>query len=85
MSSADASRSLIHAPVGKTLWEMTWPVIFGVATLISFNVVDTFFISLLGTDPLAAVSFTFPVTFTPTLSSFNSRKSFLRLNTCYVL
>ena len=63
MSSADASR-LIHAPVGKTLWEMTWPVIFGVATLISFNVVDTFFISLLGTDPLAAVSFTFPVTFT---------------------
>lgn len=64
MSSADASRSLIHAPVGKTLWEMTWPVIFGVATLISFNVVDTFFISLLGTDPLAAVSFTFPVTFT---------------------
>ncbi|WP_404399687.1 MATE family efflux transporter [Idiomarina seosinensis] len=64
MSAADATRSLVHAPVGKTLWEMTWPVIFGVATLISFNVVDTFFISLLGTDPLAAVSFTFPVTFT---------------------
>lgn len=64
MSTADASRSLIHAPVGKTLWQMTWPVIFGVATLISFNVVDTFFISLLGTEPLAAVSFTFPVTFT---------------------
>lgn len=64
MSTADASRSLIHAPVGKTLWQMTWPVIFGVATLISFNVVDTFFISMLGTDALAAVSFTFPVTFT---------------------
>ncbi|WP_350547334.1 MATE family efflux transporter, partial [Pseudoalteromonas sp. 5-MNA-CIBAN-0065] len=29
-----------------------------------FNIVDTFFISLLGTEPLAAVSFTFPVTFT---------------------
>ena len=64
MATTDASRSLIKAPVGKTLWEMTWPVIFGVATLISFNVVDTFFISLLGTDPLAAVSFTFPITFT---------------------
>ncbi len=64
MAAADASRSLISAPVGQKLWEMTWPVIFGVATLISFNVVDTFFISLLGTDPLAAVSFTFPVTFT---------------------
>ena len=43
MATTDASRSLIKAPVGKTLWEMTWPVIFGVATLISFNVVDTFF------------------------------------------
>ena len=64
MAAADASRSLISAPVGQKLWEMTWPVIFGVATLISFNVVDTFFISMLGTDPLAAVSFTFPVTFT---------------------
>ena len=28
-----------------------------------FNLVDTFFISLLGTQALAAVSFTFPVTF----------------------
>lgn len=64
MAATDASRSLISAPVGPKLWEMTWPVIFGVATLISFNVVDTFFISMLGTDPLAAVSFTFPVTFT---------------------
>lgn len=64
MAATDASRSLINAPVGQKLWEMTWPVIFGVATLISFNVVDTFFISMLGTDPLAAVSFTFPVTFT---------------------
>lgn len=43
---------------------MTWPVIIGVLTLISFNVVDTFFVGMLGTDPLAAVSFTFPVTFT---------------------
>lgn len=29
-----------------------------------FNLVDTFFISMLGTEELAAVSFTFPVTFT---------------------
>ncbi|MCC5879187.1 MAG: MATE family efflux transporter [Idiomarina sp.] len=39
-------------------------MIIGVATLISFNVVDTFFISLLGTEALAAIGFTFPVTFT---------------------
>jgi putative MATE family efflux protein len=29
-----------------------------------FNLVDTFFISMMGTEPLAAISFTFPVTFT---------------------
>ena len=32
--------------------------------LMTFGLVDTFFVSLLGTVPLAAISFTFPVTFT---------------------
>ncbi|WP_113906445.1 MATE family efflux transporter [Aliidiomarina celeris] len=65
MSSSSGSRAqLLTAPVGATLWSMTWPVIFGVLTLISFNVVDTFFISLIGTQELAAVGFTFPVSFT---------------------
>lgn len=63
-SSSRARGQLLQAPVGATLWSMTWPVIFGVLTLISFNVVDTFFISLLGTQELAAVGFTFPVSFT---------------------
>ncbi|NOH81698.1 MATE family efflux transporter [Vibrio sp. RE86] len=36
---------------------------FGMVAILMFNLVDTFFISLLGTDALAAVSFTFPVTF----------------------
>ncbi len=44
--------------------QMTVPVLFGMITLMSFNLVDTFFISMLGTAELAAVSFTFPVTFT---------------------
>ncbi len=64
MSQAVSATSLLHAPIPKTLWRMTWPALIGIITLISFNVVDTFFIGLLGTDPLAAVSFTFPVTFT---------------------
>lgn len=64
MSQNKPARTLLHAPIAKTLWQMTWPMIFGVATLISFNLVDTFFISLLGTEALAAISFTFPVTFT---------------------
>lgn len=64
MASAQASKAILNAPVGSTVWSMTWPVIFGVATLISFNFVDTFFISLIGTQELAAVGFTFPVSFT---------------------
>lgn len=64
MSQPQSARAILNAPIGKTLWQMTWPMVFGVATLISFNVVDTFFISLLGTEELAAIGFTFPVTFT---------------------
>ncbi|MCO4320157.1 MATE family efflux transporter [Aliidiomarina quisquiliarum] len=64
MSSATAPRAMLTAPVAPTLWSMTWPVIFGVATLISFNFIDTLFISFLGTEELAAVGFTFPVSFT---------------------
>lgn len=63
MSASVASKTLLNAPIAPTLWRMTWPVIVGVATLISFNVIDTFFVGLLGTAPLAAISFTFPVTF----------------------
>jgi len=39
-------------------------VILGMIMLMTFGLVDTFFVSLLGTVPLAAISFTFPVTFT---------------------
>lgn len=55
---------LLNAPILPTLKKMTVPMVFGMFTLMMFNIVDTFFISLLGTEPLAAVSFTFPVTFT---------------------
>ncbi|RPJ68836.1 MATE family efflux transporter [Alteromonas sediminis] len=39
-------------------------MILGMIMLMSFGLIDTFFVSLLGTDALAAISFTFPVTFT---------------------
>lgn len=39
-------------------------MIVGMIMLMTFGLVDTFFISMLGTDELAAISFTFPVTFT---------------------
>lgn len=64
VNSKTAQPDLLNAPILPTLKKMTIPMIFGMITLMMFNIVDTFFISLLGTEPLAAVSFTFPVTFT---------------------
>ena len=55
---------ILEGSIPSTLKRMTIPMIFGMITLMMFNLVDTFFISMLGTEPLAAVSFTFPVTFT---------------------
>ncbi|MGF1753410.1 MATE family efflux transporter [Vibrio makurazakiensis] len=54
---------LLTAPIAETLRTMTIPMIFGMVAILMFNLVDTFFISLLGTQALAAISFTFPVTF----------------------
>ncbi len=41
---------------------MTIPMIWGIAAIISFQLVDTYYVSLLGTQYLAAMSFTFPIT-----------------------
>jgi Na+-driven multidrug efflux pump len=55
---------LLIDPVPSVLKKMTVPMIYGMILLMTFNLVDTFFVSLLGTEPLAAISFTFPITFT---------------------
>ena len=54
---------LLTAPIPQVLRNMTVPMVFGMVAILMFNLVDTFFISLLGTDALAAISFTFPITF----------------------
>lgn len=56
--------NLLADPVSETLKRMTIPMIYGMILLMTFNLVDTFFVGLLGTQPLAAISFTFPITFT---------------------
>ncbi|GLX82281.1 MATE family efflux transporter [Thalassotalea eurytherma] len=55
---------LLKSPVGLTLKRMTIPMTYGMILLMTFNLIDTFFVGLLGTQPLAAISFTFPITFT---------------------
>ncbi|PSW03557.1 MATE family efflux transporter [Photobacterium lipolyticum] len=54
---------LLSDPISEVLRRLTVPMVFGMVAILMFNLVDTFFISLLGTEALAAVSFTFPVTF----------------------
>ena len=52
---------LVEGPIGKTLFKLTVPMVFGILSLVMFNLVDTFFVGQLGTAELAAMSFTFPV------------------------
>ena len=52
---------LVEGPIGKTLVNLTIPMIFGILGMVAFNLVDTFFVGQLGTNQLAAISFTFPV------------------------
>lgn len=54
---------LVSGPVSGHLVRLSVPMIWGIFAIISFQLVDTFYISLLGTKPLAAVSFTFPVNY----------------------
>jgi len=60
----DKQVNLLEGPVTSTIKRMTIPMIYGMLLLMTFNLIDTFFVGLLGTQPLAAISFTFPVTFT---------------------
>lgn len=56
--------NLAEGSIRDSLIRMTLPMIVGMIMLFSFSLVDTLFISFLGTDSLSAISFTFPLTFT---------------------
>ena len=55
--------SLLTGPIRPQLIRMTLTLMVGMLTMMSFNLLDTWFIAQLGTVPLAAISFTFPITF----------------------
>ena len=56
--------NLVDGSIQRSLIRMTTPMIIGMLALFTFQLVDTWFISFLGTESLTAISFTFPVTFT---------------------
>jgi len=61
-ASMKDKHGLLTAPIGRVLFNMTLPNLIGILTILGGSLVDIYFISQLGTEALAAVSFTFPVT-----------------------
>ncbi len=55
------TEDLTRDSLGRTLFRMTWPMLFGVLSLLGFQLVDSAFIGQLGVEPLAALGFTIPV------------------------
>lgn len=45
----------------RQLFTMTWPMLFGILSLMTFQLADSAFIGQLGRDPLAALGFTLPM------------------------
>lgn len=57
----EKNRALTRGPVTKTLINLTIPMIFGMLSMVVFNMVDTYYVGRLGTNQIAALTFTFPV------------------------
>lgn len=64
MDKGKYSKDLTKGPIIPLLARMTWPMIFGMAGMVVFNMVDTFWVGKLGVPELAAIGFTFPVIMT---------------------
>ena len=56
-----ASPSLLEGDVGGHVRRLALPLAWGLLAMTSFTVADTYFISQLGTKPLAALVFCIPV------------------------
>ncbi|MCB9763866.1 MAG: MATE family efflux transporter [Alphaproteobacteria bacterium] len=56
-----SSRDLTRGPIPGHLLRLAGPMGFGIFAIMAFNLVDTWFVSKLGTQALAAMTLTFPV------------------------
>jgi putative MATE family efflux protein len=57
------SEDILKGPVGKTILRLAAPSIVGILSIVMFQAVDVFWVGQLGVTELAAMSFTFPVSF----------------------
>lgn len=61
--SAAGKGDLTQGSIRSHLVRLSVPMIWGIMALISFQLVDTFFVARLGTEKLAALTFTFPLSY----------------------
>ena len=59
----NVKNNLTEGPVISRLFLLALPMVGGMFALVAFNLADTYFVGQLGTDQLAAMTFTFPVVF----------------------
>ena len=57
-----ANAKLVQGPIGHGLIRLTAPMILGISASIVAGILEAFFLAQVGTEELAAYSFTFPVT-----------------------
>jgi len=57
-------RDLTSGSVFANLMRLAMPMVIGIFAIMSISLADTYYVGQLGTDPLAALSFTFPVSLT---------------------
>lgn len=63
MSSYANKGDLTVGDIRGHLIRLSVPMLWGILAMLSFQLVNTFYISMLGTEKLAAITFTFPVTY----------------------
>ncbi|MBU1108976.1 MAG: MATE family efflux transporter [Candidatus Riflebacteria bacterium] len=61
MNETSKMPQLTHGSVKRTLFRMAFPMLAGTIAMSAYNLADTWYVSMLGTVPLAAMGFTFPV------------------------
>ncbi|SES98144.1 putative efflux protein, MATE family [Natronincola peptidivorans] len=61
MENRRKNLDLLQGPIGKTFILLAIPVLLAMFMQTFFNIVDTYFVSRLGTDAIAAMGLTFPI------------------------
>ena len=61
MNASSSFPNLTSGPIPSTIIGLSAPMLLAILSMMTFNLVDTYFVAQLGTIPLAALTLTFPV------------------------